>query len=483
MSPVKPIPSLSAGSRAYFKRLFTPEPETNSANLKLDNGSQVAVVGSGPAGSFFSYFLLDLAKRVGMDVLVDIYEPRDFSLPGPTGCNMCGGIISESLVQMLATEGINLPSTVVQRGIDSYMLHTDVGSVRIETPLHEKRIAAVHRGSGPRGVKEIKWTSFDHYLQGLAVEKGARLVRDRVDGLSWQDGRPQIKTRRGSCQDYDLLAIAVGVNSPSAKLFQESIPNYKPPRTTKTYICEYPIGRETIAKYLGDSMHVFLLNLPRLAFAAIIPKGDYATVCLLGEEVDGPLVKSFLESPEVRRCFPPDLPLDPPACHCSPRINTYGAAQPFADRVVFVGDSGVTRLYKDGIGAAYRTAKAAATTTVFHGVSSKDFRQHFWPTCRRIDADNKIGNAIFAATRSMQKRRHDVRGILRMVSTEQQNKSRTPRMSMVLWDLFTGSAPYKEIILRAMHPVFLGRFLWSVVVGNLFLKRPKSPANSPAKSA
>ncbi len=478
MSPLKPFPSLLAGSRTYRKRLFPPEPETKSADLKLDNGSKVAVVGSGPAGSFFSYFLLDLASRVGMDVVVDIYEPRDFSLPGPTGCNMCGGIISESLVQMLATEGINLPSTVVQRGIDSYMLHTDVGSVRIETPLHEKRIAAVHRGSGPRGIKEIKWTSFDRYLQGLAVEKGARLERDRVDGLSWQDGRPQIKTRGGSCQDYDLLAIAVGVNSPTAKLFQESIPDYKLPRTTKTYICEYPLGREIISKYLGDSMHVFLLNLPRLEFAAIIPKGDYATVCLLGEEIDGPLVKSFLESPEVKRCFPPDLPLDPPACHCSPRINTHGTAQPFADRVVFVGDSGVTRLYKDGIGAAYRTAKAAATTAVFHGVSSKDFRRHFGPTCRRIDADNKIGNAIFAASRSMQKRPHDVRGIVHMASTEQQNKSRTPRMSMVLWDLFTGSAPYKEIVLRAVHPVFLARFVWSVVVGNLFRKRPEGPAKS-----
>jgi hypothetical protein len=41
--------------------------------------------------------------------------------------------------QMLATEGINLPPSVVQRGVDSYMLHTDVGDVRIETPLREKR--------------------------------------------------------------------------------------------------------------------------------------------------------------------------------------------------------------------------------------------------------------------------------------------------------------------------------------------------------
>ena len=79
--------------------------------LFLDNGSRVAVIGGGPAGSFFTYFLFEMAERIGMELAVDIYEPRDFSNAGPQGCNMCGGILSESLVQLLATEGINLPST------------------------------------------------------------------------------------------------------------------------------------------------------------------------------------------------------------------------------------------------------------------------------------------------------------------------------------------------------------------------------------
>jgi len=37
---------------------------------------------------------------------VDIYESKNFQQTGPAGCNMCGGIISESLVQVLATEGM-----------------------------------------------------------------------------------------------------------------------------------------------------------------------------------------------------------------------------------------------------------------------------------------------------------------------------------------------------------------------------------------
>ena len=186
---------------------------------QLDDGSRVGVIGGGPAGSFFSIFLLDLAERMGMDIEVDIYEPRDYTKPGPVGCNMCGGIISESLVQNLAAEGINLPPTIVQRGIDSYMLHMDVGSVRIDTPLQESRIGAVYRGPGPRDLKEIKWGSFDGFLQNLAIERGANVINQRVDELLWEDGKPQVKTRKSEPQTYDLVTISVGVNSASRKLF------------------------------------------------------------------------------------------------------------------------------------------------------------------------------------------------------------------------------------------------------------------------
>ena len=45
-------------------------------------------------------------------VAVDIYEPRSFGRCGPAGCNHCGGIVSELLVQILAAEGIRLPRGV-----------------------------------------------------------------------------------------------------------------------------------------------------------------------------------------------------------------------------------------------------------------------------------------------------------------------------------------------------------------------------------
>ncbi len=446
-----------------LEQKLVPRPKDPSS-LQLDDDSRIAVVGGGPAGSLFSYFLLDMAERIGIDVQVIIYEPRDFSVPAPLGCNMCGGVVSESLVQILAADGINLPPTVVQRGIDSYVLHMDVGNVRIETPLHERRIAAVHRGVGPRGIKEIKWGSFDGYLQALAVQKGARVVRERVHGIDWEDGRPQVKTRRGSPQIYDLIVGAVGVNSSALKLFEKLEFGYRAPRATKTYITEFPLGEETVQRYLGNAMHVFLLDLPRLKFAALIPKGDYVTVCMLGKEIDQALVHTFLDSPEVKGCLPPNWDIPQGVCHCSPRMYIQGAVQPFGDRVVLIGDCGASRLYKDGIGAAYRTAKAAARTAIFQGISAEDFRNHYWPACRRLSIDNTIGEVVFTITRLIQKTRFARRAVLSMVSSEQQKDGSSQRMSTVLWDTFTGSAPYQDVFLRSLHPEFLSRFFWNIAI-------------------
>src|SRR5512140_2982814 len=156
-----------------FNELLTHAQRKNASSPKLDQGSRVAVIGGGPAGSFFSYFLLDLAERIGLKIHVDIYEPRDFAVPGPAGCNMCGGVIYESLVQSLAVEGIHLPTPIVQQGIEFNMLHLDIGSAQIQAPRHEKRIASTFRGTGPRGLMEFKSSSLDGYLLQSAVAKGA----------------------------------------------------------------------------------------------------------------------------------------------------------------------------------------------------------------------------------------------------------------------------------------------------------------------
>jgi len=438
---------------------------SQNGDLILRDGSRVGVIGGGPAGSFFGYFLLDMAERVGIELDVEILEPRDFSVPGAQSCNMCGGIVSESLVQALAAEGINLPPSVVERGIDSYVLHMREGSVRIETPLLEKRIAAVHRGAGPRGAQDWRWQSFDGFLLDRVLSRGAKLVRERVEDVRWHEGRPSVVGAGREPRAYDLLAVAAGVNTSILDKLGALSHSYRPPRTTKTYICEIHLGVDGVHELFGSAMHVFLLDLPRLEFAALIPKGEHVTLCLLGERIDGDLVRAFLASPEVRGCLPPGWSAPKDLCRCAPHMNVGPARRPYADRVVFVGDSGVARLYKDGIGSAYRTAKAAAVTAVFDGISGDAFGRRFARSCRAIRADNAIGRLVFAIAGRQRSQRSACRGILRMAAAEQRLSGNARRMSMVLWDVFTGSAPYREVFVRTLHPLFWGRLLWEIGSG------------------
>lgn len=447
--------------RTRVEDLLKAIPDEETTGLSLEEGARIAVVGGGPAGSFFSYFLLSMADAVDLPVTLDIYEPRHFTHSGPAGCNHCGGIISESLVQILATEGINLPPTVVQRGIESYVVHMDEGSVRIESPVHEQRIASVFRGNGPRGGGDMPWDSFDGFLLDMAVDRGAHLVRELVSGLEWVDDRPQLRHPGKDGLRYDLVALAVGVNSNLSHLVSGSKPS-PTAQTTRTYICEFQADQATIKETLGSSMHVFLPNIPRLEFAALIPKGGYVTLVVLGEEIDQALITTFLASPAVRRCMPERAV--PTVCNCAPLINIKGPGQPYSDRLVLIGDSGVTRLYKDGIGAAYRTAKAAAETVVFHGVSAEAFKRNYWPACKAISDDNTIGRFMFGFTRTFKALGFWRRGVLRMTAREQGNQG-SRRMSAVLWNLFTGSASYREILLNTLHPAFVASMLWNLVFG------------------
>jgi len=441
---------------------FSSIPMDTGTDLNLQDGSRVAVIGGGPAGSLFTYFLLKMAEEIDLELEVDIFEPRFFSRCGPSGCNHCGGIVSESLVQILATEGINLPAEVVQRGIESYVVHMDVGSVAIQSPAKESRIAALYRGNGPREGGDLQWESFDGYLQGLAVEKGAKIRHKLVTGVNWEDGKPRLTENDGTVSTYDLVTVSAGVNSNFIKLLKDSPSGIEPPKTTRTYICEFKVGRDGVKEIMGNAMHVFLLSIPRLEFAALIPKGEFVTMVMLGDELDQELVHAFLNDPTVRRCFPTDA--KPVVCSCSPLINMGATKRPYGDRVVMIGDSGVTRLYKDGIGAAYRTAKAAASTAVFQGVSAESFEKNYWPACKAISSDNAIGKVIFGATTLFKHSKISRRAILRMTTLEQEEE-KSPHMSSVLWNMFTGSAPYKEIFVSTLHPGFLGSLVWNLAHG------------------
>lgn len=438
--------------------------DLNSNNLLLKNGSNIAVIGGGPSGSFFTYFTLNYAKKLGIKVNVDIIEAKDFNCSGPAGCNKCGGIVSESLIQMLSTEGIILPSDVIRKGIETYTLHLEQGFIEIKAPGDEQRIASMFRGIGPKGCSHKGRKSFDDHLMSLCVSKGANIIFDMVSEVERDQDGIFIKTKNNFEKKYDLVVGAAGLNKKTFELFHKLCPDFVFPKTTRTFICEIQMSAKQIDDYFGNSMHVFLLSIPNIKFGALIPKANFVTLVLLGADIDEEIVEKFLNSSPVKKCFPKDFDLNSNiSCRCYPYINILGAISAYSDRVVLIGDSSTSKLYKNGIGAAYITAKSAANSAIFKGISEDNFKKYFQPTCNNLEIDNTIGKFIFMVTTVIQKSPIMKSAMLRMVVNEQKQERQKRKLSSILWDTFTGSAPYKDIFLRFLNPKVIVILLWNII--------------------
>ena len=441
------------------------------SELFLQDGSKICVIGGGPAGSFFSFFALELALKKGINIEIDIYDPKDFSLKGSPGCNHCGGVVSESLVHMLSADGIILPEQVIRRGIETYTLHLENGSTIIEAPKYEQRIVSMFRGSGPNGSEASDIQSFDGFLLELCTNKGAVLIHERVtDSITEPAGITIITSK--SKKKYDLVVGAGGLNDQTLSLFKKLIPAFIPPETAQTHISEYFLGKEMIDKHFGNSMHVFLLNLAGIKFGALIPKGDYVTLVLLGSKIERKMVDRFLNSDSILACFPEGTELkNIKPCQCSPYINIRNGKHLYHDRVVLIGDSSSSKLYKNGIGAAYLTARAAAFTAVSVGISGKAFKKSFQPVCTKLNADNVAGKLIFFITTIIQRSHFLKKVIFRMVVKEQRKAKGKREMSSLLWDTFTGSASYRNILWRSINLILLAKLAWKMVAGLFYVSK------------
>ena len=124
------------------------------------------------------------------------------------------------------------------------------------------------------------------------------------------------------------------------------------------------------------SMHIF--NNPMgLSFGAIIPKGRFLNISLLGKGFTRDSVDEFITAQNLMDVLQhnPSSSL----CGCNPRIAVGAAHHYYGDRWVAVGDAAVTRLYKDGIGSAYQTTHTAMTTAVQNWYLKPGFSQVIMP--------------------------------------------------------------------------------------------------------
>jgi len=399
--------------------------------MRLENGSRVVIVGGGPAGSFAALHLLRYAAEAGLRLDITILEARDFSRPGPGGCNKCAGILSTSLVQNLEKLSLHIPTGVIQSELNAYILHLGEIELSIQQPDPDWRILSVYRGSGPRLASPPPASSFDNWLLEQAQARGASMRRARVQTIQ-SGAKPTVITTR---QEFpaDLVVLATGVNSraPLSRAW-----GYKPPLTEIMAQDEIPLP----VGYSDHTVHIFFDYPPGLIFGGLIPKGRYANISLLGHRISPDAVNDFLEGQGLMNLFPDG---SPGMCGCTPRVAVSSATNYYADRLVVVGDAAVTRLYKDGIGAAFTTSEAAARTAIQRGVAGRDFAAGYRPTCRRIAADNRYGRWLFRLWSIRQQSPFLLRIWGQAILAEASLPPAAQVNSRALWGMFTGSESYR----------------------------------------
>jgi len=189
-------------------------------DMVLKDGSRIAIIGGGPAGSFFAHFIQKFALEKGISLSTKIFDGKDFQKRGPKGCNLCAGVIAESLNQKLMKEGIYLPEKRIINRVDGYCLHVNGKQLILSCAENEKNaIATVFRGNGPRFSTYSETISFDDYLLTWAQDQGAEVISQSV----WEVGLSKDKTKP-VCLSYgekdnpqkfeaDLVVGAFGVNT------------------------------------------------------------------------------------------------------------------------------------------------------------------------------------------------------------------------------------------------------------------------------
>ncbi|MBW8011342.1 MAG: NAD(P)/FAD-dependent oxidoreductase [Chloroflexi bacterium] len=417
--------------------------------MRLSEGDRVCVIGGGPAGSFAALHLLKAARKLGLKLEVLIFEPRNFSNPGPGGCNSCAGILSSRLLEGLESLGLSLPHELIQAELTTYALHLDDVVVQLEQPDPQRKIISVYRGAGPRLSAGEPIASFDKYLLEQAILRGAKHIPSRVRKVVWEE-KPVVHTARDRIS-ADLLVLATGVNSrpPMSPEF-----GYQPPKTVIMAQDEML----TPDKWSPTEVGVFFRDPPGLIFGALIPKGRYLNISLLGSGFNKDTIRDFLELHDLDlKKFSSFSSL----CGCTPRIAVSPARRYYGSRWVAVGDAAVTRLYKDGIGSAFLTAKIAMQVAVQDGISSQAFNKGYLPHCRRVARDNFFGRMLFQMWNLTLNNRTLTR-IWRLTMEEELSIPPEKRMNMrLLWGLFTGDEQYRDLFrlilsLKSMRAVMRG---------------------------
>lgn len=422
---------------------------SSNPSPRLVPHSRIAIIGGGPAGSFFALSALHIAAPLNLPLDITLFERKDLTAAGPRGCNMCAGILSHRVLQGLDRLNISLPPEIILGRVRTYLLHWRDHAIGIQPPDPARQVISVYRAGGPRKSPYAPTQGLDEFLLQQAQTRGARVIHERVERISF-DPLPIVHTASLDAE-FDLVVLATGVNATPPIL--DSV-DYVLPKTETMAQDSLLIETDQTRVQMESTVHVYFDQPRDLIFGALVPKGKFATVSLLGRHLERNSLSQFLNIPEVTAVVG-NLP--PQMCGCRPRVSIAPARGYYADRFVAIGDSCVTRLYKDGIGSALATAHAAAETALLYGIERQAFAEHYAPICRRIDADNRFGRFVFGLIAHSKRNAYFMRGLGHALKSELREPPPARILSGTLWALFTGDSNYAEISRMLLNPRGLAR--------------------------
>ena len=454
----------------------------------LQNGDRVAIVGGGPAGSFFAIHLLREARKLDRQIDVVIVEkrgPADPNFEGfqCRGCNFCAGIVSPRLNEVLDECGLAVPDEIIQGHINYVWIHGQWKNVRLRVP-DDKKMYSVYRGSLP-GRRTGMPAGFDGFLLGEAVRAGARIQYGEAQAVTYgASGLPalSIKTPSGEriSLDASFVSIASGINphygfESREDDFLTSIkqmnPSFVPGKSRKTLIFELDVGEDFLKRNMNREIYFIEYGSKDLALehTALIPKGRFLTVAMIGNFVDKAvlprdsreIIQSFLTLPQVDRILP-GIAEAPLACACAPRMTVTTASSPFGNRFAIIGDAVGSRLNKDGLYSAHVTASNLAYAVLHEGVDERSLARGYGKTVKWLVADNYFGRTVFAVSRIAFSTPGLSRIVYQAFATEYKVHDQQSRpLSSMLWKIASGMSDYREV-LREMCGY---KVLRSVLVG------------------
>jgi NADH dehydrogenase len=438
--------------------------------MKLENGSRVGIVGGGPAGVFFALNLRLFAEQYGVLPKITIYQQRDFNAVGPKGCKGCAGILSTSLLANMEELGLTLPREVVRNRLTAYNIHSPYTSITINNPEKDGNIISIYRGSGPRLPHDNTIAGFDGWLLSQAKQSGIEIVETAVAGIKLGN-LPRIQTQDEE-SECDLAVLAAGV---CARPVSITGLNYTPPGTQIMAVDELYAGIDQVESKLGNTAHGFLIPRLGVVFGGLVPKGPFITVTLLSSGNPPVKIEDFLQYNIVREVLPDSYER---ACGCRPRAVTGSARNYYSDRFVAIGDAAVSKLYQDGMNSAFLTARRAAHTAIFHGVSRQDFSRHYTPVFNDIKRDNLWGHTLFSMNHRAKNSRTFLLAQHRLTGIEQDDTRKPQPFTRAAWGMLTGSYDYGDLMRGMLRPFSTARLLGQLILESfrgIFSKGTTSP--------